>query len=77
MSEDQPRYLSYLLRLWQVTGRSQPNWQASLESPITGQRQGFPDVEALFAFLTAQTHPPLDRADADPLQTGDDANWMG
>ncbi|HLF25846.1 MAG TPA: hypothetical protein VJG32_05880 [Anaerolineae bacterium] len=76
MPEDQPSYLSYLIRLWQVKRRGQPNWQASLESPITGQRQGFPNLAALFAFITAQTCPPFDRANADPLQARDDASEL-
>ena len=52
MAKSQPRYLSYLLRLWQ-TG-SQPTWRASLES-LTGERQGFAGLEELFAFLRSQT----------------------
>ena len=52
MTKSQPRYISYLLRLWQ-TG-SKPAWRASLES-LTGERQGFAGLEELFAFLKSQT----------------------
>lgn len=43
---------SYLLRLWQAEGSA---WRASLESPHTGERHGFASLEALFAFLEAET----------------------
>lgn len=52
MARQQSRYLSYLLRLWQ-TG-SQPIWRASLESPLTGERQGFASLQELFTFLETQ-----------------------
>jgi hypothetical protein len=55
MSDDQPRYVSYLLRLWQVKTRQGWNWQASLESPATGKLQGFQTVDSLVAFLHNQT----------------------
>ena len=48
------RYLAYLLRLWQVKDGDQLVWRASLEDSHSGQRQGFPDVEALIAFLWEQ-----------------------
>jgi hypothetical protein len=53
MREERPHHLSYLLRLWQA-GRGQANWQASLESPTTGRRQGFSDLESLFDFIRAE-----------------------
>jgi hypothetical protein len=61
MDELYVNYLSYLLRLWR-TGAS-GGWQASLESPFTGERVGFPDLAALAAYLEAQT-------DAGPHATG-------
>lgn len=45
------RYVAYLLRLWEVEGDAGPTWRASLESPHTGERQGFVDHRQLFAFL--------------------------
>jgi hypothetical protein len=48
------RYLSYLLRLWQTSNGEKQVWRASLESPGTGERQGFASLEALFDFLQTQ-----------------------
>jgi hypothetical protein len=55
-----PGYLSYLLRLWQVdTEGVIPQaggmvWRASLESSLTGKREGFASLEELFEFLHRQ-----------------------
>ena len=49
------RYLSYLLRLWQESAGDPPLWRASLESPRTGARRGFASLEDLFAFLERET----------------------
>ena len=54
MRREQHRYLSYLLRLWQIKSEGELVWRASLESPHTGERQGFAGLEALFAFLQRQ-----------------------
>lgn len=51
MDKRQPDYLSYLLRLWRVSGEEKAVWRASLESPHTGERRGFANLEDLFAFL--------------------------
>jgi len=59
MTTERPRYLAYLLRLWQVGSEGEPAWRASLESPHTGERYGFSSLEALFAFLREQTGSPL------------------
>lgn len=48
------RYISYLLRLWQVRTGNELVWRASLESPQTGERTGFANIEDLFAFLQQQ-----------------------
>ena len=55
MRREQRRYLSYLLRLWQIKSEGELVWRASLESPHTGKRRGFADLKALFAFLQRQT----------------------
>lgn len=59
---EQPDYLSYLLRLWQVGSQShfasaagQVKWRASLESPHTSERWSFASLDELFAFLQVQT----------------------
>lgn len=49
------RYLSYMLRLWQVQEDGELTWRASLESPQTGERRGFSNLAVLFAFLEEQT----------------------
>lgn len=61
MTEMQPDYLSYLLRLYRVNGDSDVQstlnkavWRASLENPHTGERKGFASLEALFDFLREQ-----------------------
>lgn len=50
---DKGTYRSYLLRLWQ-DGAHAP-WRASLREVTTGQITHFATVEALLAFIAAQT----------------------
>jgi hypothetical protein len=65
------RYLSHLLRLWledagDPPGSERPRWRASLESPQSGELQGFASLEVLFAFLVGQTGsstPGSDKSD--------------
>ncbi len=52
------RYLAYMVRLWQVGSEDGPAWRVALESPHTGERQVFVSLEALFAFLRAETTDP-------------------
>ena len=54
MAQEQPDYLSYLLRLWRVS-EEKAAWRASLESSRTGKRIGFTDLESLFAYLKTPT----------------------
>jgi len=62
MSEGQRRYTSYLVRLWQIESQGQLVWRASLEEARTGERRGFPDIEALFAYLREQTAAGTDES---------------
>lgn len=62
--EEHAGYHSYLLRLWLTREGDGPIWRASLESPSTGERLGFPDLEHLYSFLsdllakeTSNSHP--------------------
>ena len=55
MTTEQQRYLAYMLRLWQVSSDRDPIWRASVESPHSGERYGFANLEMLFAFLEEQT----------------------
>lgn len=55
----QPTYLAFLLRLWKRTdaiGESQ--WCATLERPGSS-RVGFPSLETLYAYLSAQCDDSL------------------
>jgi hypothetical protein len=56
--DKQPRYLSYLLRLWQTSDGARQVWRASLETPGTGERQGFANLKDLFNFINAQAQEP-------------------
>lgn len=62
------RYLAYLLRLWQVKEAGKLAWRASLEDPHTGERQGFPNLEALMAYLWEQVRNRQPEGEA--LDTG-------
>jgi hypothetical protein len=55
MDNRERRYISYLLRLWQVKSEGELVWRASLESPQTGKRSGFASLAELFAFLERKT----------------------
>jgi hypothetical protein len=61
MMYKQPGYLAYMLRLWQVSSDGEPIWRTTLESPHTGERHGFANLELLFAFLEEQTGDQLKR----------------
>jgi hypothetical protein len=54
MDKEQADYLSYLLRLWRVSGEEKAVWRASLESPHTGERKGFAGLADLFTFLEGE-----------------------
>ena len=51
-SDPQPDYLAYLLRLWRRNATAN-TWQASLESPGTGEQHAFADPEAASDFGSA------------------------
>ena len=55
MGRKEPRYMSYLLRLWQTRSRGQLIWRASLQSPGSSERRGFASLDDLFAFLRQET----------------------
>ena len=50
MNEEQ-RYQSYLLRLWETTRGGEGIGCASLQDPHTGERKGFASLKDLFPFL--------------------------
>jgi hypothetical protein len=51
MVHEEEGYLAYLLRLWPVRNGETMLWRASLESPYSGERHGFADLEAVLTFL--------------------------
>ncbi len=55
MTQEERRYISYLLRLWQIRNKGELVWRASLESPLTGERRGFASLAKLIDFLELQT----------------------
>lgn len=67
--KEQPDYLSYLLRLWRLSGGEERSreektvWRASLESSYTGERLGFAGLEELIDFLREQTGGASDMND--------------
>jgi hypothetical protein len=62
MNSESEGYLAYMLRLWQAGSDGGFVWRASLESPHTGERQGFSNLELLFAFLEEKTAEYLQSA---------------
>lgn len=54
MTQEESDYISYLLRLWLVHEEVGPVWRASLTSPHTGERQGYPNLDALITFLRTE-----------------------
>jgi len=73
MSEDDARYMSYLLRLWQTKSGGELVWRASLENPRSSERTGFQCLGDLFAFLRQQTgvEPDADKGKGAIAQRGD------
>jgi len=59
------RYLSYLLRMWETSDGEKMIWRASLESPGSGERRGFANLQGLLDFLADQTERQ-DEADLGP-----------
>lgn len=50
MDTDKFTYRSYLLRLWRRGGMNSA-WLVSLEDPQSGERVGFPNLQAMLNFL--------------------------
>jgi len=63
MTDQQPRYLAYMLRLWEARSGGEQVWRASLESPHTRERHGFASLQVLFAFLEEQTRDQAESMD--------------
>jgi hypothetical protein len=63
---ENPRYFSFLLRIWQEKNKSRLTWRASLENPRDGERLGFSDIQSLLGFLTEITGNDQSWDDVDP-----------
>jgi hypothetical protein len=75
MSEEQPEYVAYLLRMWRVPGGGGTDWRASLERPRNGERVLFASLEKAIDFLLARAGaPPLGQP---PLPEGRDREGEG
>ena len=73
MDDEGHGHLSYLLRIWVVEQNGALVWRASLESSRRGERLGFADLDALFAFLRQQTSTTgLCQVDGETLRPFDD-----
>jgi len=66
------RYFSYMLRVWETTNGERRIWRASLESPGSGERRGFGNLQSLIAFLEDQTEAQ-DAQDGERDIRGDEA----
>ena len=68
LPNEQPDYLSYLLRLWREETEGQTAWRASLERSRTAKRRVFANLDDLFKYLQRQTAVASD-ADRDETTT--------
>jgi hypothetical protein len=66
MAETQSNYVSFMLRLWQVSSAGQPVWRASLENTSTGERHGFANPASLLEFLSQVTQTQTERRSGSP-----------
>jgi hypothetical protein len=73
MSQEQPTYVSYLLRLWSIRIDGEKAWRASMESARTGRRQAFTNLEHLFEFIRHETGSASDQTRVDSDEVGDGA----
>ncbi len=55
MIQDQPMYMAYLLRLWQVQDAQGMTWRVSLEEVNTHTLRGFRNLEHAMMFLQERT----------------------
>lgn len=55
MAKEDSSYLSFLLRLWLPDNDGEPLKRVSIESPLTGERKGFANLEDLCSYLQQVT----------------------
>ena len=68
-TQERPDYISYLLRLYRVSDDGKLVWRISLESSLTGEREGFASLNALLGFLRQQMGM-TSNAERDERKTG-------
>jgi hypothetical protein len=51
MTNKDTHYLSFLLRLWLADDDGEPARRVSIESPLTGERKGFANLDELCRYL--------------------------
>lgn len=75
MDQERLRYISYLLRMWQVQSQGQAVWRATLEFPLTGKVIGFADLDSLFTYLENQAKAGASGGrQIDPIVIDDEIN---
>ena len=55
MAHRESGYRAFMIRLWYVDDVEEAVWRVSLEDVHTGERRGFADLPAFFAFLEENT----------------------
>ena len=55
MTNKDTHYLSFLLRLWLADDDGEPARRVSIESPLTGERKGFANLDELCRYLQLLT----------------------
>jgi hypothetical protein len=61
-AQDRSGYLSYVLRLFRVDDEERPAWRISLQSSLTGEREGFASLDDLIGFLRREMGMTSDAA---------------
>ena len=55
MARRESEYRAFMIRLWHVKDVEEAIWRVSVEDVHTGERRGFADLPAFFAFLEEKT----------------------
>jgi hypothetical protein len=59
MKNHSTQRISFLLRLWRSNLDQDAEWRVSVENPMTGERNGFANLEALVDFLKSSANDRL------------------
>jgi hypothetical protein len=70
----EPKYHSYLLRLWRESAAGKPTWRFVVVNLLEGEQRGFAGLEQVIAFLKKQmdalVHDPLEQGGPGGEETG-------